>query len=650
MIEVPSMPLDGARHSIYRRQFDVPASMAHKRIKLCFGAVYFKATVFVNGKQAGAPNMDGYLPFERDITDLVDAPSSGNTVEVYQESWQVAQSPTDPTRTMFPVGGNDHIFNGKPGGIWQGVRLRALPDVYIQDVFVRTSFRNKNINLEITIRNESPSARSVEINNSVLDRDNGVAKLFSSTTAGIEANGSRTITLEVPWADARLWWPTDPYLYRLSTILREKESGVLTDTLLTRFGFREFWTDSKYLRLNDVRLNIWGDHVQTINPWWLRPDHRYITKRHFEEVIDSFKSINARVMRFHMGPGYPAFLDAADEKGFLIIEESALRGQYGDYANPAFWENMSAHLRRMVKRDRNHPCIVFWNAENEVAYMGYFGKSKNKASSPQLAALGQVINSVDPTRPVNYDGDSQIGGYSELRNIHYPNDDLSRLSSKEFTGGKGKYNSYPHWFPPDNGYSIYMWKNAAWDVPIGVGEFIEAHPWDKEWSPKRALMIRGFRYCDFSDIRPFWIYDSTYPDKIKYWFRTSMSPIAVFDKAYDDQQLVKGPDGYFDPIPTVYQEDSPISRTLVVYNDDFSGKELIVKWEAKVDQNTVASGSFSREIEPGFHEEQAISFPAPKVKSEKKMELYLSVYKGGTIRFADCKTFLITKKSQKRVN
>ena len=126
--------------------------------------------------------------------------------------------------------------------------------------------------------------------------------------------------------------------------------------------------------------------------------------------------------------------------------------------------------------------------------------------------------------------------------------------------------------PPDNGYSIYMWRNASWDVPLGVGEFDMAHPWDKEWSPKRALMIRGFRYCDFFDIRPFWIYESTYPEKIRYWFRSSMSPVAVFDKAYDDQKLVEGPDGYFEPPPPVYEEGSPISRTLVIYNDEFFGE------------------------------------------------------------------------------
>ncbi len=153
-IEVPSMPLAGALHSVYRKRFDVPASMAHRRIKLFFGAVYFRATVFVNGTQVGAPNMDGYLPFERDITEFVHAPSSGNTVEVYQESWQAARSPTDPTRTIFPVGENDHIFNGKPGGIWQSVCLRALPEAYIEDVFVQTSYRNNRIKLEITIRND----------------------------------------------------------------------------------------------------------------------------------------------------------------------------------------------------------------------------------------------------------------------------------------------------------------------------------------------------------------------------------------------------------------------------------------------------------------------------------------------------------------
>lgn len=648
-IEVPSMPLGGARRSVYRRRFDVPASAAGRRIILHFGAVYFKSTVFVNGRQAGNPNMDGYLPFERNITDLVSVPSTANTVEVRQESWQAARSPTDPTRTLYPVGGNDHIFNGKPGGIWQSVWLKAVPATYIEDVFVQTSYRNKTIRLDISIRNESSVPREIEVDNCVLDKDNGVAKLFPNITARVGANISRTIVLEEHWDNPRLWWPTDPNLYRLSTALREAGSAVMLDSLPTRFGFREFWTDGKYLRLNGVRLNMWGNHVQAIQPWWLREDHRFVTKRHFEEIIDSFKDINARVVRFHMGPGYPEFLDAADEKGVLIIQESALRGQYGDYANPAFWKNMADHLRRMVKRDRNHPCIVFWNAENEVAYMGYFDHGKNKASSAQLAALGQVIKSVDPTRPVNYDGDNQIDGLSELRNVHYPDDDLVRVSSKEVAGSNGRYRSYPHWFPPDNGYSIYMWRNASWDVPLGVGEFDMAHPWDKEWSPKRALMIRGFRYCDFFDIRPFWIYESTYPEKIRYWFRSSMSPVAVFDKAYDDQKLVEGPDGYFEPPPPVYEEGSPISRTLVIYNDEFFGKELVVKWQAMVDGNTIVSGNFINEIEPGFHEEQVISFVAPVVRSEKQIELYLSVYKGGTLKFTDCKVFVVTT-HQNRVN
>ncbi len=648
-IQVPSMPLNGARYSIYRRQFALPASMANKRIILHFAAVYFKSTVFVNGRQAGGPNMDGYLPFERDITDLVSVPSTGNTVEVRQESWQAARSPTDPARTLYPVGGNDHIFNGKPGGIWQSVWVEAVAATHIEDVFVQTSCRNKKIRVEISIRNESSAPREIEVSNCVLDKGNTVVKLLPSKIDRIEANASKTIALEEHWDNPKLWWPTDPNLYQLSTTLRDAKSGVIFDSLLTRFGFREFWIDGTYLRMNGVRLNMWGDHIQTIQPWWLREDHRFATKRYFEEVIDSFKSINARVLRFHMGPGYPEFLDAADEKGLLIIQESGLRGQYGDYANPAFWKNMADHLRRMVKRDRNHPCIIFWNAENEVAYMGYFYHGRNKASSAQLAALGQVIKSEDPTRPVNYDGDNQIGGLSELRNVHYPGDDLARVSSKEFVGGNGRHSSYPHWFPPDNGYSIYMWRNASWDVPIGVGEFDMAHPWDKEWSPKRALMLRGFRYCDFFDIRPFWIWESTYPERIKYWFRSSMSPVAAFDKAYDDQKLVEGPDGYFEPPQPAYEEGSPISRTLVVYNDEFFGRELVVRWQAVAGGNTIVSGNFTKEIEPGFHEEQVISFVAPVVRPEKKIELHLSVYKGGILKFTDRKVFVVTK-HQNRTN
>jgi len=121
-------------------------------------------------------------------------------------------------------------------------------------------------------------------------------------------------------------------------------------------------------------------------------------------------------LRLHAMPYPPVFYDVADEMGLLIVAESGIYGSSGNYALNAddFWANCADHLTERVLRDRNHPSVFAWSAENEM--LAAFGKSWTS----QVAALKPIVTALDPTRPVYFEGDQDPQSAGDLESTHYP--------------------------------------------------------------------------------------------------------------------------------------------------------------------------------------------------------------------------------------
>ena len=225
--------------------------------------------------------------------------------------------------------------------------------------------------------------------------DAGGKKIAEHQAAGqIAANGShefgQTLKVETP----RRWSVQDPYLYRVVSEVRV--GGRLADRYETPFGIRtiEFTTDRGFL-LNGRRLQIQG----VCNHHDLGCLGSAVHRRAIERQLEILKAMGCNAIRTSHNPPAPELLDLCDRMGPIVMDEafdewiipkSGMRYGYG-----RFFEQWSERdLVSMVRRDRNHPCVILWSIGNEI----------KEQAAPQGGAmalrLADIVRREDPTRPV----------------------------------------------------------------------------------------------------------------------------------------------------------------------------------------------------------------------------------------------------------
>jgi len=380
----------------YRRTVDIPALPDGHRVVLRFGAVNFAATVFFNGTQV-ATHTGGLLPFEADVTDYVNA-SGTNTVHVLVTSGTQAAQQSDGWH--YP---NGSWWGQTCWGIWQDVWLLARPATYIQDTYVVTSLTSKSITVTTTLANVGSAAQTVQVSHQVAG-----TSIAGRTQVTVAAGGTATVTFTKPWASPRLWNQQDPHLYQLEVTTDGATTGT-GDTYTTRFGFREVAVSGTDILLNGEPVLLRGDAQHYMGS--MENSRAYATT-----WFTMVKELGVNYLRMHAMPYPPVFYDVADEMGLLIVAESAIYGSSNNYALGAadFWDNCTAHLTERVLRDRNHPSVFAWSAENEVL------AAAGQSWAAQVATLKPVVTALDATRPVYFEGDGDPEGVADMESTHYP--------------------------------------------------------------------------------------------------------------------------------------------------------------------------------------------------------------------------------------
>src|ERR1035437_3525449 len=228
----------------FRRVCTLPGTMAGQQLKLKFGGVKFNAQVWLNGAFLGS-YLNGYEPFELDITSTARAGQTNELVVGVTDWTATFLNPVDFSAMPAGTGARDYVKNNILApiggrydlyGVWQPVKVVALPAVSIADVFVMPSVRTQQLTVRLTVRKDTASPQSVGITNRVLD---GAMVALTRPDQGFTVPANSTAQIDTPaaWTNARCWSLLDPYLYQLETAV----SGAGSDQVNTRFGFREFW-------------------------------------------------------------------------------------------------------------------------------------------------------------------------------------------------------------------------------------------------------------------------------------------------------------------------------------------------------------------------------------------------------------------------
>ena len=357
----------------YRRGFTVPAEWKGKRVLLNFGAVDYRASIWVNGQFVGA-HEGGNVPFKFDVTPLAKL-GAANSVVVRAE---------DPPEDKFIPRGKQYwqlksrgIFYTRTSGIWQSVWLEAAGDSYLEKVRATPSLDGRALFEAKVIREAADMELSVEIK-----WENQVAASGAAKLTGPAAH------LELRVRDPRLWSHTAPNLYTVNYELRR--GGQVVDRVESYLGFRQVATDNGRFFLNGRPTYL---KMVLDQGYW---PESLLTPPSEEAIINDIKwtkEMGFNGARKHQKLEDPVFLYHADKLGLLVSDEMANAYEFdADYA-----ARFTREWLAVVERDYNHPSVIMWVPINESWGVPNL---RDPAQQQHLRSLYTLTRSIDSTRPV----------------------------------------------------------------------------------------------------------------------------------------------------------------------------------------------------------------------------------------------------------
>jgi len=360
---------------IYRRHFAVSDAWRGMRLFVHFDRVMASATPVVNGHSL-EPHTGGFLPFDREITGLTTEKENVLAVAV-DSRWQNVP-PAGSPRGAAAV---DYLL---PGGITGSVELRALPAVFLREVFAKpVDVLEANRRVEITCRVDAAAPLPAHIRlEAVLRRgDQIVAK---ATQSAVMEKSDEEFHLSLGnLSNIQLWDPEHPHLYRVEVTLFLDERAVHRST--TRIGFREarFAVDGFFL--NARRTQLFGLNRHELYPYLGFAAPPRLLRR---DAGILRKEFNCNIVRCSHYPQSEAFLDACDELGLMVWQEPPGWQYIGDES----WQDLTVRdVEAMIRRDRNHPAIVIWGVR--------INESRN---DPEFyRRTREVAKSLDDSRPTS---------------------------------------------------------------------------------------------------------------------------------------------------------------------------------------------------------------------------------------------------------
>lgn len=429
----PSYPLawDKVKCGWLRRNFTVPAAWRGHRILIHFAAAAGDLQFQINGKDAGR-KFDIFFPFDLDVTDFVQYGAS-NEILIGVRKPELFDRRGEYGRRTYQGGS---FWGQQVVGLWQDVDLLAVPVVRVSDVFVQPLVDQDVLKAEVTLHNDGPTALRIELSGSVfpwlslapkdgLDAPVPEWKLgdsaalgFPSPSVTVPAGGDQVVTLEQKVGSLlKFWTPDDPNLYGL--LINVKTDGVVVDCKYTRFGWRQITIKGSNLFLNGQPLVLKGDS-------WHFMGIPQMTRRYPWAWFTTLHDAHLNAVRLHAEP-YPEFyLDVADERGIMVLDETAIWASDGGpkLDDDAFWKDTVGHIEQLVRRDRGHPSVFGWSICNEVKPIvqnvfhnppGMYDKLLS-----YYATWNDLCHRLDPTRQwVSADGDDDGGGKLPAYVIHY---------------------------------------------------------------------------------------------------------------------------------------------------------------------------------------------------------------------------------------
>jgi beta-galactosidase/beta-glucuronidase len=358
----------------YARSFVVPPEWRGQNVLLHFGAVDYRTTVWINGKEVGH-NQGGHVPFQFNIAPYLNQETNRLTLRVEDR-----QNPRQPRGKQSTTARPHDIDYYCTTGIWQTVWLERVPPIRIQEMTLNSSALESTI--EINVFLHAPAAEW-RLEAEALDDGVVVARTSQEICAA-----TALLKLEIP--DAKLWSPASPHLYDLRVRLFEGEQ--LLDEVSSYTGLRDV-----ELREGKVWLNGQPIYLAMVldQGYWPESYLAAPSDDALRQDVEWVKRFGFNGARKHQKIEDPRWLYWCDRLGLLVWDEMPNAREWSSQAE----ERLAAEWKRAVRRDYNHPCIISWVPVNES--MGFPKLRQHHAG--QYAFIERMVamtRELDQKRPV----------------------------------------------------------------------------------------------------------------------------------------------------------------------------------------------------------------------------------------------------------
>lgn len=503
----------------YRKWFVIPAATRGKQVFIHFEAVMGKQKVYLNGHLV-KEHLGGYLPFNIDLT--------ANGIQA-GDSCLIAVMADNSDDKSYPPGKRQYTLDfSYHGGIYRDVWMIAKSDVSITDavdagkvagggVFIhydRISEKKADILIDTEVRNNGKRQRKVEVESSLVDATGTLIKRVVATVH-LDAGQSKTVNQKIEVRQPHLWSPDSPYLYRVES--RVKEGKNTLDGGITRVGIRKaefkgkegFWLNGKpFGQL--IGANRHQDFAYVGNALPNSGQWRDAKK---------LRDAGCRIIRVAHYPQDPSFMDACDELGMFVIVATP-GWQYWN-KEPEFARLVHENTRQMIRRDRNHACVLMWEPIlNETRYPLDFALEALQITKEEYPYPGRPVAAADV----------HSAGVEENYDVVYgwPGDDEKTDSPEQciFTREYGE--NVDDWYAHNNNNRA----SRSWgERPLLVQAFSLAKSYDEMYRTT-GKFIGGAQWHPFDHQRgyhpdPYWggIFDAFRQPKYAYYmYRSQTAP------------------------------------------------------------------------------------------------------------------------------
>ena len=345
----------------YRKSFVLPKNTGNQNVELHFEAIMGKQRIYIDGRLV-KEHEGGYLPITVNLTQLGIRPGEKHIIAV------MTDNSNDKT---FPPGKPQYTLDfAYHGGIYRDVWLIAKNKVAITDaieenkvagggIFVHygtISQQLAEVFVNTEVRNTDQKTRTITVENSI-----GAVRKTSKVT--LAAGACKTVVQKLIIKHPSLWSPETPYLYRLATRILEGKTAL--DGGITKIGIRSFefrGTEGFFLNGEKYHQFIGANRHQ---------DFAYVGNAvpNSQQWRDAKRLRDAgfTIIRTAHYPQDPSFMDACDELGLFVIVATP-GWQYWN-KDPQWGEKVHQNTRDIIRRDRNHPCVLMWEPIlNETRY------------------------------------------------------------------------------------------------------------------------------------------------------------------------------------------------------------------------------------------------------------------------------------------